>query len=124
MRIVQAKERFSKTLFTTSSDWPKYPPSFYRCGNCSFEIAFFMADFARHDRSDFTNLTEVDDRRMTASITQHERAAALRIYNSFLDFYCPQCTRAIRVYFIADELVASVRRIYGYSIGFVVEDEE
>jgi hypothetical protein len=119
MRSINADKRLTQVSFITGRDWLTHPPSFYTCPMCSTELAFFMRDFARHDRSAFTNLSLTD----AEAITNFVQAYSSQVWDSFLDFYCPGCNLPIRIYYLADELVGSPRRAYGYSLQFVIEHD-
>lgn len=42
-------------------------------------------------------------------------------WDSFLDFYCPQCTVPVRVYYFIEEMTGSQNRAYGIRMEFIIE---
>ena len=86
-------ERFRPT------DGPVYDPHIfeqiiYRCQDCKFEIAFNDKDFKKHSNLKFTNLSDSDNDNLDKFVTNNNLK-----FRSFLDFYCPTCNTATRLFF-------------------------
>ena len=86
-------ERFSPT------DGPVYDPHLfeqmiYRCQDCKFEIAFNDKDFKKHSNVKFTNLSKGDSDNLDNFVMNN----SLKV-RSYLDFYCPTCNTATRLFF-------------------------
>ena len=70
-----------------------FEPLTYKC-ICGYMIEFTDVDFKKHRLSNFSNLTPKDDDVFNKYIKQNN----LKV-NSFLDFYCPKCGKATRIFF-------------------------
>lgn len=82
-----------------STDGPVYDPHVfepitYCCHSCEFEIQFGDKDFQKHSHSNFSNLNSRD----ADLIDDFVKNSKLDV-DSFLDFYCPTCKKATRIYF-------------------------
>lgn len=71
-----------------------YEPVVYKCYDCNEEVVFEENHFKKHSYSKFSNLNNE---------AQKEINDFLKSINlepvSFLDFYCPKCTKPIRIYY-------------------------
>ena len=86
-------ERFKPT------DEPIYDPHLfeqitYWCVDCAFEISFDNKDFQKHSKSTFTNLAHNENYELNEFLKDNNIQT-----NSFLDFYCPTCKTATRLFF-------------------------
>ena len=71
-----------------------YEPIIYRCHSCDYLVSFKDDDFIKHRKSRFSNLKKNDDSIFNSYIVENELS-----FDSFLDFYCPKCKIATRVFF-------------------------
>ena len=110
MVLQPAKEIFDKIHFSNYSDWKIYPTADYCCNKCHQVIAINFKNFENHAYSNFSNLSGADHELFKDFDRQANQ-------NSFLDFYCPQCKRPVRIYFDA---WAGGRHVeYGFTIMLV-----
>lgn len=80
---------------------------------CNEQISLGMKDFRHHFRSDFTNLESKDAEAMSeAALTSKKH------YDSFLDFYCPGCHNAVRIYYGGG---VAGKGTFGVTISFLIE---
>ena len=93
MTILDASERLTKNYFSNEVEDTELR-SFYECPRCHEKIGFERKNFEKHYEANFTNLSSEDARRIDAFI-----AAQPFKPGSFLDFYCPCCHLAVRLYF-------------------------
>ena len=82
-----------------STDGPLYNPHIfepitYRCQDCKFEIQFEDKDFQKHSGSNFSNLNTNENDLINEFVKNNKPGI-----HSFLDFYCPSCKKATRIYF-------------------------
>ncbi len=69
-----------------------YEPIVYHCTDCVYNVEFSIDNFGKHFHLPFSNLTADDQ------VLFDEFSRTRGIYSkSFLDFYCPQCRKAVRV---------------------------
>lgn len=87
------RERFKPTDGVVY-DPTLFEPVVYRCPECKSEIEFSDKDFEKHKRSSFSNLQESEIALINEFLERNKLNA-----ESFLDFYCPGCRKATRIYF-------------------------
>lgn len=105
MRIQQVPlhEVFTATDFRMPGDFLTLTltRTWFTCAQCRQAISFSMRDFLRHVDQQFTNLRPEDDHLIDEFSRDHLQIPP----GYFLDFYCPKCASAYRLYYRADELV-------------------
>jgi len=103
MKIIEPSERFMATQFPApTSRWrPEDPPlesipdyTAYECPRCTRRISFEVRHFQAAALEPKSNLSAQDDSEATAI---HGRR--LTTEESYLDWYCPGCGKAVRAYF-------------------------
>ncbi len=72
-----------------------FEPITYRCLFCKNEISFRNQDFQKHSKSNFSNLNIDDSKLLDKFIAKNNIKT-----ESFIDFYCPKCKKATRLYYI------------------------
>jgi len=93
MKVLDPCERLTKDYFSSEvEDTELY--SFYECPRCHEKVGFERKNFEKHYRSTFSNLSSEDAAHIDAFV-----AAQPFKRDSFLDFYCPRCRLAVRLYF-------------------------
>lgn len=95
MRVRNADEIFDKTDFNNQVDWDTYPTADYTCDKCNQTVAIRLKDLVKHAYKGFSNLTEADKQNVETLI----KVTVEKLPSSFLDFYCPDCKRPVRVYY-------------------------
>jgi len=114
MKIQNADGLLSKTIFNNQDDWMTYPESIYTCTICQEKISFTLRDLNNHSLSSETNLTDKDN------LIVNEFAKLGHVSsNSFLDFYCPNCKRPVRVYY--ESWAGGKHGEAGHIINYIVE---
>jgi hypothetical protein len=115
MTTQPASEKLTKTEFNSLEDWKTYPTADYTCDKCNETVSIAFKDLAKHQLSDFTNFND-DDKK---AFEQYERLSGQTKTNSFLDFYCPNCKRPVKIYY---ESWGGGRHMEGgYSIKYVID---
>lgn len=71
-----------------------YEPIVYHCSDCQYNVEFTIEKFSKHFHLTFSNL-DGDDQ---IAFNEFSRINRIDI-ESFLDFYCPRCRKAVRVFF-------------------------
>lgn len=105
IRFINAKERFNITEILPQghdrffADKPPvteegYKPVLYTCGNCGYGIVFSKDNLLSGERNRKTKLSQ-EDALGFDEIAKQKKIEGL----SFLDFYCPQCNLAVRIYY-------------------------
>ncbi len=93
MKFQTATEIFSKTEFNNQTDQDTYPTADYCCDKCKHTVSIDFKNLLKHQFSDFSNLTSTDKEFFKSIEGQTV------ITNSFLDFYCPNCKRPVKLYY-------------------------
>ena len=98
------KDKYLTTTFLDPSPMrfrPEEPPLsgrriplIYICDNCEQEVGIDEADMKKHFNLGFSNLGEADNAPFRRYVDD-ERISA----TSFLDFYCPRCNQATKIFF-------------------------
>jgi hypothetical protein len=100
MKIVPTSDRLNSGIFssrgkgTVVKEGMENGPPFYTCGRCQEKVGFSFSSFERHQRLDFSNLSDQD-----AEIASGIAAGCNLESHGYLDFYCPQCQGPARIYF-------------------------
>jgi len=84
----------NKWYFNNEQDHQTYPTSDVACPNCQTKTSVNFKDLEKHQHSNFSNL-KTDDQNEIAELAK--RIPGLP--NSFLDYYCPNCQTATRIYY-------------------------
>jgi len=103
--FIDAKERFNITeilprgrdrFFADKSPVTEEgcKPVLYTCGNCGYGIVFNRDNLLAGERNRKTKLSQEDAIRFD-EIAKKNKIENLR----FLDFYCPHCEIAVRIYY-------------------------
>ena len=114
MKIREAKDVFDKVDYEADEDWQISPQTLYQCSVCGETIAFSLTDLDKHAFSKFTNLSAEDSAQIEILINESK----VQGFNSFIDFYCPKCKKAIRVYY---QSWAGGRYTNGHKLLFLVD---
>ena len=108
MQIFEAENCLSKVWFQRDEDWDLYPKSEYRCPNCNELLLFCLKDLDKHSQLRHSNRSKEDFKQFNM--------AGNKGCSSFLDFYCPSCKSATKIYYQA---WAGGRFTDGYELKFV-----
>ena len=115
-RVIDAAERMSSCDLRERLFYLRYPLAWYHCRQCGWEISFCTNDFWRHLNSGFTNLSD-DDAAAAVRVSAEAGVSA----GSFLDFYCPSCRAAVRLYYEGESLLGSRWGSWGYRLRHIME---
>ncbi|GHT79985.1 hypothetical protein AGMMS50262_24060 [Bacteroidia bacterium] len=66
----------------------------YRCNNCEHLTSFKGIDFQKHKHNHFSNLWKKDGEEFDNYLKDNNLTL-----DSYLDFYCPNCYKPVRIYF-------------------------
>lgn len=95
MKVRNAEDIINKTQFSNYGDWQIYPTADYVCDKCKHSVSINYRNLQKHLKSNFSNLTDVDQQSIHSLLIEISGKERL----SFLDFYCPTCNRAVRIYY-------------------------
>tara|TARA_R110001583_G_C5476754_1_gene393392 strand:+ start:320 stop:706 length:387 start_codon:yes stop_codon:yes gene_type:complete len=87
------KDRFNpylKSVYSNDCD----SPFEYKCSKCDYKVSIKNIDLEKHSTELHSNLNEKDKGLIESFILKNK----LEKY-SFLDFYCPDCSKPIRILF-------------------------
>ena len=114
---IKSKPRPHERFFPTDTpvdDIHIYEPIVYRCPDCKIEIGFKDKDFQKHSRSNFSNLNKTDSILFDRFVVDSKLKA-----ESYIDFYCPTCNKATRIYF--SDGYGGRHGDYGVNIDFAIK---
>jgi len=105
INFFEPKLRFNKLTSENKKDRfnpdskPVYPidydlPFDYKCSKCDYKVSIKNTDLEKHSKELRSNLNEKDKELIENFILKNK----LEKY-SFLDFYCPECSKPIRILF-------------------------
>jgi hypothetical protein len=115
MMTQSANEKLNKTEFNNQEDWETYPTADYCCEKCNQKISFNFANLTKHQFSSFSNLNNIDQKAFDSFVSINK----LEPTNSFLDFYCPNCERPVRICY--DSWAGGKHGEYGFSIKYILD---
>jgi hypothetical protein len=118
MKLTEINELTDKIDFNSYEDFETYPTSDLECLNCNKKVSLNFKNLKKHSNSDFTNLSEQDAKKMTEFVN----AKLTEIPNSFLDYYCPDCRKPIRVFY--KSWGGGRHCEYGYELKFMISETE
>ena len=95
MKVRNAETILNKTDFNNQVDWDTYPTADYTCDNCNQIVAISLKDLVKQAYNGFSNLTDADNQSIDTLI----KTTVEKLPSSYLDFYCPNCKRPIRIYY-------------------------
>jgi DNA-directed RNA polymerase subunit M/transcription elongation factor TFIIS len=87
------KDRFnpdSKSVFPRDYNLPFD----YKCSNCDYKVSIKNEDLKKHSEKSYSNLNEKDRELIEKFILENKLDKF-----SFIDFYCPKCSKPIRILF-------------------------
>jgi len=116
MKITNIEKITKKTEFNSYIDYETYPISELTCSNCNEKVSISFKDLKKHQLSDFTNLTEKDSLEFDSYIKKN----VSDIPNSFIDYYCPNCKRPIKLLF--ESWAGGKHGEYGYKLIMLIEN--
>ncbi len=113
MNLHLAETLLTKTNFNSYDDWETYPTADYLC-KCGQTVAINFRNLQKHSQSDFTNLKKEDAgqiKQLAESIKEQT--------DSFIDFYCPQCKRPVRIYYYS--WAGGRHGEYGFRLKYIIQ---
>jgi hypothetical protein len=111
MTLHASTEILTKTEFNNQTDWDTYPAADYCCDKCNQIVSIDFKSLTKLQFSDFSNLT-VADKELFKNLESDDAMT-----NSFLDFYCPNCKRPVKLYY--DSWAGGKHGEAGFTIKFI-----
>ena len=90
-----ANTKLTKTEFNNQEDWDTYPTADYSFDQWSQTGSISFSNLTKHQFSNFSNFTDKDKEAFDLFTSGNK----LEPTNSFLDFYCPNCKRSVRIHY-------------------------
>ena len=104
----------TKKSFNSYEDHETFPKAEIKCPNCGDTVGISMKDLKRHENSTFTNLIEKDNKDLTYITVDNSP----ELPNSYLDYYCPNCKRPIRILY--DSFAGGKHGEFGFELKYIV----
>jgi uncharacterized CHY-type Zn-finger protein len=95
MKLIEAKELFSKMEFHSDTDYKIYPKTIYECYACHNRLSFSMQNFQKYALNQKSILAIDEQKKFSDFINKNK----IKTPNSFIEFYCPQCNSYTRLYY-------------------------
>ena len=89
-----AGRRFSKTTFSSKSDWSDHPAGVYTCPSCAAETVLALKDFERR-RGRSSDQVPGECSHLVDSVPDHLRGLS----NSYLGFRCSGCAARVLLFY-------------------------
>jgi DNA-directed RNA polymerase subunit RPC12/RpoP len=118
MKITEINKVTDKKDFNNYEDFEIYPTAELQCLNCNNKVSLNFRNLEKHSTSDFTNLSEQDAKKIAEFI----KAESIEIPNSFLDYYCPNCGKPIRILY--NSWGGGRHCEHGYELKFMISETE
>jgi hypothetical protein len=118
MKLIEINKVADKIDFNNYDDFETYPTSELECLNCNNKVSLTFKNLEKHSNSNFTNLSEHDAKK----ITEFVKAKQIEIPNSFLDYYCPKCSKPIRIFY--KSWGGGRHCEHGYQLKYMIMDTE